>query len=543
MRFSEPVEISFGAIRVYNTQGIRVDDGTAEHVANSPEAVEVPLEPGLAQGTYTVTWRVVSADGHPISEAYVFHVRAPGTRPQGIADELLAGESGSGSLPAILYGATRWLNFAGLLALAGAVFFVVAVWWQARGATQRPSSVDRRFYDRFKLIATVSWAAVLLATAAAFVLQGAVAGGHSLGDALTTSVLLEVAQTRFGRVGLLKLGLLASGAVIFVVFGRKFRPIERESVGAASAARSLPTAVSVVVAIVALGLLTTPGLAGHAGTTSPVALNLPMDTIHLAAAAMWIGGLATLLTAAFPAVKGLTQDESARALGPVVIRFSNMAVAAVAAIIVTGTLRAWLEVGAWRALISTTYGWVLLGKLGAFSLLLALGAVNNRWAKPRIQAAVAGAEPAKAPLGTLHRVVMAEMGVVAIVLVLTALLVNLPPAKVAAGVTGPFIRDVQLGRYNVEVLIDPNRVGHNEVHLTALSKSGAAAPLKDIKVLFHMPSEDIGPLVGKGRRLVKGHFVVQGHQLSLPGDWQLEIVGRIGRFAEKRATVSVLVNG
>ena len=56
-----------------------------------------------------------------------------------------------------------------------------------------------------------------------------------------------------------------------------------------------------------------------------------------------------------------------------------------------------------------------------------------------------------------------------------------------------------------------------------------------------MPAEDVGPLVGEGEAR-PGHFVVQGRQLSLAGEWQLEVVLRVGRFDEERLTVTVNVN-
>jgi nitrogen fixation protein FixH len=72
--------------------------------------------------------------------------------------------------------------------------------------------------------------------------------------------------------------------------------------------------------------------------------------------------------------------------------------------------------------------------------------------------------------------------------------------------------------------------------------TGKPVPIKGMEVLFRMPEEDIGPLEGEGTKLAKGHFVVQGHELSVPGDWQLEIVARLGKFTEERATVGVTVN-
>jgi copper transport protein len=142
----------------------------------------------------------------------------------------------------------------------------------------------------------------------------------------------------------------------------------------------------------------------------------------------------------------------------------------------------------------------------------------------------------------LRRLIGHEVALAVIVLGLTAVLVNLQPARSAAGVTGPFIKNVALGPYDLEVLVDPNEVGENQVHLTATDDKGRPAQIKEETVLFRMPEQDIGPLEAKGRRLAPGHFVVQGHQLAVEGTWQLEIVARTDKFNEERATVSIEVN-
>jgi hypothetical protein len=64
-----------------------------------------------------------------------------------------------------------------------------------------------------------------------------------------------------------------------------------------------------------------------------------------------------------------------------------------------------------------------------------------------------------------------------------------------------------------------------------------------MKVRFSMPAQDIGPLTGKGTQLGPGHFVVQGNQLSVPGEWTLQIEARIDRFTNAAAEVEVTVNG
>lgn len=543
MTFNEPVEIAFGAIRVFDTRGRRVEEGDAEHLPGQADSVRVGLRSGLADGTYTVTWRVVSADGHPIEEAFVFHVGAPGENPLGIADQILAGQSGAGPLEGVLFGVARWLNFAALLVLAGTAVFLVVVWLHRRRASPaRPSEVEARFLRRWRRVAVWSWIAVLFATVALYVLQGAAAADVPLGEALSGEVIVGLASTRFGIVSLIKLGLLLALAAVWFVGRGRFTAPAAESVGASAAPMSVPMWMVVGGLTGVVLLAATPGVAGHAGTTPPVLANVPADTLHVVAAGAWVGGLLLLLVAAFPAVRGLAQGERVAILAPVVSRYSDMAVVAIGLLVASGLLRTWSEVRAFRAFTGATYGVVLLVKLAAFLPILAMGAINNRWTKPRIARAAAEGSPDRAPLRALRRLVAVEVALATVVIGITAFLVNLPPARVDAGVTGPFTTDVRLGSNNLNVLVDPNQVGANEVHLTATEPSGAPAEIEEMRVLFRMPSQGIGPLVGKGTELATGHFVVQGNHLSVAGEWRLEIVARFSEFEEERTSVDVTVN-
>jgi copper transport protein len=476
MRFNEPVELTFGGLRVYDTGGRRVDRGEARH-AGTASTIRVGLDDDLPDGTYTVTWQVVSADGHPIREAFVFHVGAPGERPEGIARELLAGEAGAGRLEGLLAGLARWALFAALVVLGGVAAFPLLV--------SREAEPTRRRLFR------AAWVVAVAATVVGFVVQGAVAGRMPLGDALSFGVLSDVADTRYGKVALARFALLL----------------------ALVPARRWPWAA----AAVTVAVLATPGLAGHAGTTSPVALNIAADVVHVAAAATWVGGLVVLLVR-----RRLDAD--------VVTRFSAVATVAVGAVVASGLVRSWAEVRALDAL-DERYGVVLLVKVGVFAPMVALGFLNRRVLVPR--SAASGR--------SLWRSMTAEAALAVVVLASTALLVNQPPARVTGGASGPFQTQVSLGANRLDVLVDPAAVGENAVHLTAVTERGAPAPVESMQVLFRLPEADLGPLVGEGKRLAPGHFVVQGRQLSQAGRWVLEIVAVTGRFEELRARVTVPV--
>ena len=524
MRFNEPVEIAFGAIRVFDTDGRRVDDGPTDHLPGDPAAIRVPLTPDLPEGTYTVTWRVVSADGHPIEEAFVFHVGRPGENPRGIADRLLRTGTRAGPLESAVGLIGRLLEFAGIVVLVGAVVFRTFVWRRAASAAE--PATNQAFETRWRRLAGLSWWGLLVGSVLVYVGQAAAAADLPLLEAVRPGVLAELATTRTGAAGLVRLDLI-------LALGALWR-LGADRVGARP---WVGTAAWTCLG----GLLLTPGLSGHAGTTPPVWLNLPADVLHVAAASAWIGGLLLLLAAGLPSVR--RDREGPRLTAAVVSRFSDLALWSVVIVLVTGTFRSWIEVRALRALTGAPYGWVLLSKVAAFGLVVAVGAVNNRRTKPAIaRAAAAGSEDGS--VQRLRRLVRWEVAGATAVLVLTAFLVNLPPARVEAGVEGPFTARIQLGDVgHVDVVVDPNLVGENEVHLTLVGHDGLPVDAEEMRVRFRMPEAGIGPLVGQGTRLGVGHFVVQGRQLSVSGEWELEIVIRLGDFDEERARVTVNVNG
>lgn len=537
--FNEAVEIAFGALRVYDTEGARVDRGDSEHLGGDPKTVSIALEPDLPAGTYTGTYRVVSADGHPVEAAFVFHVERPGERPQGIGETLLSGGGGSGTLEQTLYGLARWALFAGMTMLVGAVGFLALVWARSGG---RAPALDEAFVKRWRTLARAGWWTSAIASIAGFFLQGAVAADVGVLDALSPGVASELLSTRYGQVAVVRLAALAALAGCWVFAARSAAsapewPLRRESTaGAAAATPSLSQGLLVATGITLAVLAATPGLSGHAGATAPIVANVTADTVHVLAAGVWIGGLVTLIVCCYRSVTETEPSARAQLLAPVVSRFSDLAMVCVALLVVTGVYRTWIEVRALGAFVDAPYGWVLLTKLGVFVPLLVLGGINNRLLKPRIERAADASA-----LGTLRRVVMVEVVLGVVVLGLTALLVNLPPARVEAGVSGPFIDDVALGESNLNVVIDPNEVGQNIVHLTATTPSGTPSEIKSMKVRFSMPAEDIGPITSDGRELAPGHFVVEGRQLSVPGEWVLEIEARIDKFTNERAEVKVSV--
>jgi copper transport protein len=515
LRYSEPVEITFGAVRVFDAEGRRVDTGEARRVA--ADEIAVGLEPDLPDGTYTVAWRVLSADSHPLQGGFVFHVGAPGARAEGIVSEILP--SDEGGVPSWLAAAQRWLSFASLLVLTGSAGFGILV-WARRGPRGEPAEV---FASRWRRLLVAAWAGLVVSTAAGIVIQGARATGTGLGDAFSGEVLSGVAGTRFGTVYLLRLGLLAALAFLWPV-------IRRHGVW-------LPRWAAAVGGIGIAALLATPGIAGHAGVAKPVMLNVVADAVHLEGVALWIGGLVTLLFLAFPATR--RASDRVDLLAPVVSGYSRLATAAVATLVVAGVYRGWVEVGSVDGLLDTSFGAVLLVKLGVFITVLALGALSNRHVRKSINAVTDNADRGAA-LSRIKRLVSIEVAVASVIVGVTAVLVSLPPGRTEAQ-AAVFTTSIPLGAANLEVLVDPAEVGENFVHLTATRLSGKPLDIDDVEARFSMAAQDIGPIETDGRKLAPGHFVVQGRQLSLPGTWIIEVVAVVDEVTEERARIEVEV--
>lgn len=72
--FNEKLEASFSIMKVFDAAGQPVTDGSAIVSARDGKLLELDL-PGLSDGTYTVSYEVLSVDGHAVKSGYTFTVR------------------------------------------------------------------------------------------------------------------------------------------------------------------------------------------------------------------------------------------------------------------------------------------------------------------------------------------------------------------------------------------------------------------------------------------------------------------------------------
>ncbi|QES42597.1 hypothetical protein DEJ49_17860 [Streptomyces venezuelae] len=359
LTFSEKVAMSDGSVRVLDPSGKRVDTNKTTDLGSNTYGVR--LRPGLPDGTFTVAYQVVSADSHPVAGAYTFSIGAPSDTKVALPDQ----EAGGGLVGA-LYDAARYLSYAGFILLVGGAAFVLGCW--PRGASVRP--VQR--------LVTGGWVTLTAATLALLLLRAPYTSSGKLGDAFDMGKLGDVLNTKTGAALVSRLLLLAAAAlfiaVLFGAYEKREDPKEK---------KDLTFGLAIGGTVVALGIAATWAMAEHASTGIQAGIAMPVDVLHLLAVAAWLGGLASLLVALF---RTTAVDASA------VQRFSTVAFTSVVVLAATGTYQAWRQVGSWSALTGTSYGQLLLVKIGLVVVLVGVASVSRRWTG-RIAAEASGLAP------------------------------------------------------------------------------------------------------------------------------------------------------
>lgn len=541
-RFDEPVEGNFGAVRVYDAGGERVDEGDAFHPGGEGPRIGVHLKPSLPDGSYTATYRVVSADGHIVSSGFVFSIGKPGRAPAETVAELTAG-SGSGPVTETAFGLARGLQYAALALAVGALAFLVLAFLPAlrligvdgKGAlsTFPPSQggksredAEGAFLGRLRAVLLGAAAVGAVSAAAGVVLEGAEAAGITGFEALKEKIVRETLETKFGTIwGLTVLAWLLFGLLTALLLRRDRRP------GAP---------VMTVLFLPLLLPVLEPALSGHGSTQSPVALNFPVNAVHVGAMAVWLGGLATLLFVLPAATRQLTAEGRGRLLAGSLARFSQVALIAVAAILLTGLVQAYVYVRHLDALLETGYGRAVLAKFLLLTAVIAIAAYNRRRSVPRLRRIAAGGEaPGRAGL-LLRRALRGELALLVVVLGVTAALASYAPPVSAQ--SGPFATETTVGPALLEMTVEPARVGANEVHLYLFdAKSGAPfGRAKEVTMTAALPDKEISlPL--EPQRAGPGHYVVPSAFLNVGGDWQIEVTVRVSAFDEFTKSIEVPV--
>lgn len=584
LTFTESVGLLDDSFRVYDPTNHRVGTSEAEHGPAGSDTARITFPKKLGTGTFTVAWRIVSADSHPVSGALTFSVGKPSattaTVSTGPVENPVTGS---------LYNIGRYVAYLAVALLIGTVAFLAVC--------RPPDPAPLRTPIR------TAWWALLAATLFLFVLRAPYEEGTSPATAFDLSALAKSATARPGLALLARMALLALTAALYLLLRKRVNRDRPSSPLLATAA-----ALSAALAL-------TWAAAEHASAGIQVPLAMTSSVLHLLSMALWLGGLTALL---------ITLQRSATPLpAAVVTRFSRVAFAAVTVLVVTGVYQSWRGLGSWQALTDTSYGRLLLVKLAAVTLLLAAASQSRRWtaklapapavtavdrvplpvgapadlsapadpttaadrtsaAAPSTAAAPPTAEESStaenssaaedprtldaAPPGTstgshraaLRRSVLAEVAIGVAVLGITTILTGTLPGRAAAEAAGsetasdtvgipatsvsmvPFDVGTPNGHGKVQITLDPGRVGANSVQAVVFGPDDGISTVPELRLSFTLAAQKIGPLpadvTDRG-----GYWAADSVNLPIAGEWTMTVTVRVSDLDQVTVTKKVRI--
>jgi copper transport protein len=504
--FSEPVQLVKDRIRVLAPDNSRADVGDP---AVSGSAVTIIVR-GQAQGTYLVSYRVVSADSHPIAGAFTYSVGATSTRTAGTTESTAVTPAVQIAIPI-----AKAVGYLGLLLVVGPVL-VLALLWPHRlsrtgsAAPAQPHRLSRTGPGR------LVWTGLALlgaATVAGLYLQAPYTTGSKL-TGVSLVDLRAVLGSTFGAVMLVRLGIIA--ATVFVL-----RPL-------LSPAREEVRTDLAVLGVLGIAVVATWPLTGHPAASPVSGVSVVIDAVHLSAMAVWLGGLVMLVGFLLPRAN----DRELEVILPI---WSRWATAAVSALIFAGIVQALIEIGPFSGFITTTYGRLLLVKITMVAVVLAAAGFARRLVRRDATGR-----------SLLRRAVSVELGITSVILAASAVLVQTPPGRTAlAGpAAAPVDEQTQLTlrsvSASVQVTVFPAKTGNNTIHLYAYALDGKPLLIVEWGGTAALASAGIEAIEIPLLRITENH-AIGDIELPTPGEWQLRFKLRTSDIDQTTVTGTLTI--
>jgi copper transport protein len=485
--FSEAVRPLGQALTVQGPDG-QVRLGPVRYPDGRTDVLAAAL-PKLADGSYVVSWRIVSVDdGHLQAGSFAFGVGA-GSAP--------VASPAPPQLPSAWQVAGRWLEVTGVLLLVGVVATALTVWRRPG-----PIEVDEPRYRRLGVVAAVIAAVGLVWQVAA---GAATSGGLGPG---AVDAFLAASPTTARRIVVEVVLLAGAVALIWRGANRGRRP-------------------GLAALLLSGGVVVTVVLGAHATGQATRWLFIPLEVAHLLAVGTWIGGLVVLVVTARRA--GLAA----------VRRFSVLALRVVLVVVVTGIWQGLAQVSSRAALSDTDYGRVLAVKVAAFLVVVGLAALARFRLLPRASAAPGGAAEGPAGVasdatqggapGGLRRLLAVEASCGAVVVVVAALLANTVPAgEVLAAARsanvrgGPQTQVLQAGPLRLQLSLEPGTVGRNLLQVQVADAGGRpVGGLANVYLAIADQDGRVAPATTNATRVGPTTYRAVTDAFSLPGTWRV----------------------
>ncbi|SFS49595.1 copper resistance protein CopC [Paenibacillus sp. BC26] len=472
LRFNESIEAKVGAIEVLDSKSRPVTSETAQ-ASKDHQSLILPL-PSLGEGVYTVSYSVISEDGHPVSGSYVFIVGNPqegvdaatfdphkelGHEGHSAATQLTTGQF-------IIY-AARIVYYGSLLWAAGLMLWPLLT----RGRGKLLPDLQRK-WEQIALRTLLVGTLVYIFVHAREILTGYPRDEYS-------KLFL---QTNIGREWIALLVLVLLGFIIV----------------------RFPAILKTIWALLILAL---ESWSGHAAVFAPKTASVMFDFVHLAAAAIWIGGLILL---------GLLWQADRKEAGRFAVLFSRAALLSLALLILSGIGMTLLFLPSLNYLFYTAWGTILLVKTGLVLLVLVVGGILHL----RVRRG-------NLPTTVLLRI---DAALMALIIVSAALFTYISPLPANEPVVYHKMGDTM----HLSLRVTPNKPGDNQFIVKVWLPDAAGAPKSVTMRLFALDQKELGPIqvpiklfedteITTFDGYVKAAYKAEGPFVPFAGRWQAEI--------------------
>lgn len=492
LEFNESLQTAFYDINITGPDGNQAGDGNVQIDPERPHILETGLKTGLGDGTYAVNWKAVSADGHPISGAYVFHIGEPSGAPAGLKD-LASGSGAAGGPLKWIVSFTDWIQYLGLSIILGTLAFLLL--------RIAPASLLREPMDApgsYKLL-WISYAAASFAALVSLPLNTLYESGVTLGEFSWALMGSALKLTSFGQIWILQM-LIAMLIAVTLLSGYDLDRSIRVRIW--SSYGSL---------LLVLGWLLTHAMTGHPAAAEQRVLAIAMDFVHLAAAAFWIGALTAMAVCLPPLTDRLPAKLRGEVYWAALRRFTAWGIGAVAVLVATGIYSSIIILPAplLTSLFTTAYGLVLIGKILLLVVMLVFAVYHAKRAK-----ATAGSR--------LSRSLKIELAAGAVILALAAVLTHLSPGQPAPAGSYQGTQTTEDGSV-ITLQVSPNVTGENQFKVSFKQADGSIVKdLEQVTLSLTHLDMDMGIYEITIPKNDTGMYAAEDY-ISMPGKWNIKV--------------------
>tara|TARA_B100001964_G_scaffold241248_1_gene313117 strand:+ start:1229 stop:4012 length:2784 start_codon:yes stop_codon:yes gene_type:complete len=340
--FSEPVDINFSELKVFDANGDQIDNKDTKY--HEGELSLIVTTPPLEDGVFTVSTKVLSkVDGHLVPDAFLFAIGNV------VIDPSLFDKEKPSELIYLPEAGARFPGLVGQTIVLGAVIASLIIWGtqNKQSIKEELEKIESFHHGKFMSITGIGLGLVFVSDILMIVVQTI---------RLETSPLLAI-QTDFGNIWVIRM------VITIILLGIWFW-LDRK--------KNLSKKNQIPILVASLVLIATTSLIGH-GAASGEMPALVLDYIHNLVAAIWIGGIFYFAFTLLPVFSHLKESSREKLSLVMIPRFSIAFIIAIGIVVITGPILMWFIESDIGLITESTYGQLIILKIVIASIMISLG--------------------------------------------------------------------------------------------------------------------------------------------------------------------------